>query len=168
MKSNKGFTLIETLVAISIFTVSIVAMVSLTAQGVSQTTYAKNKLTASMLAQEGVEMVRNIRDTEVLSNTTGWDDFKSKVVGSCTVACDINSKTLDIADAGTPLDRDNEGYFVPFSGYTPTIFSRNISVNKTNGSDDEVEIISTVSWTQSGTNRSVSVSEHLFNWFIAP
>jgi prepilin-type N-terminal cleavage/methylation domain-containing protein len=169
MKSNKGFTLIETLVAISIFTVSIVAMVSLTAQGVSQTTYAKNKLTASMLAQEGVEMMRNIRDNTMLdpnAATGGWENFINKIFPKCTngAGCDINPLDLNVLPVGWGhLYRDVDGYFTPNTGGDATIFDRKIDVIVKGSS--EIEIVSNVKWLQNGTTRSVSVTEHLFDWF---
>ncbi len=82
-KYNRGFTLVETLVALSIFAVSITAMIVVVGRGVGATTYSKNKLAASFLSQEGIELVRYIRDTEVLTYPTleaGWDNFNTLFV----------------------------------------------------------------------------------------
>ena len=82
---SRGFTLVETLVAISIFSMSIVAIMSVLGNGVSDTNYAKQKMIASYLAQEGIEYIRNMRDTYVLyTDTTGndWDAFKN-VISEC-------------------------------------------------------------------------------------
>ena len=62
-QKNKAFTLIETLVAISIFTMSILGLLSVLASGISNTNYAKQKVAATYLAQEGIEYVRNLRDS---------------------------------------------------------------------------------------------------------
>src|SRR3990170_1749725 len=73
---SRGFTLIETLVALVIFTTSITVLISVTGSGVANTNYAKNKFIASYLAQEGVEMVRNIRDNAWLDPAGGgWSKF---------------------------------------------------------------------------------------------
>jgi len=75
-KLVSGFTLVETLVAIAIFTVSILAVMAVLANSISDTNYAKKKITAAYLAQEGIEYVRKMRDTFVLTNNqTGWADF---------------------------------------------------------------------------------------------
>ena len=50
-QKNRAFTLVETLIALSIFSVSIIAMMSILGGGIANTNYAKNKMTASYLAQ---------------------------------------------------------------------------------------------------------------------
>lgn len=78
INSKRGFTLVETLVSLFIFSLSITAIIVVTGKGVADTTIAKNKITAVALAQEGIEIVRNIRDTYSLSEANpgeGWADF---------------------------------------------------------------------------------------------
>jgi type II secretory pathway pseudopilin PulG len=131
----RGFTLVEALVAIAIFTTSILALTSVLTSGISDTTYTKKKMAATYLAQEGIECARNRRDTYVLypDATHDWTHFVD------------NFNTIV---AGCPaIDSD---------------FSRTIEL--TSISADEVEIVSTVSWTQGSGSQSVAFSEHLFNW----
>jgi Tfp pilus assembly protein PilV len=84
-KKISGFTLIETLVAISIFTMSVLAVMAVLANGISYTTYAKTKMTATYLAQEGIEYMRNLRDDYVLYTaypgytSLGWDAFLTEI-----------------------------------------------------------------------------------------
>ncbi len=70
MQSHKtktnGFTLIETLVAISIFVASVTALLVVTGNGIKNVNSAQNKLTATYLAQEGAELVRAARDSYFL------------------------------------------------------------------------------------------------------
>ena len=88
-QKNKGFTLVETLVAIAIFTMSVVAMMVILGDSLSNLTYAKRKLTATYLAQEGVEYIRNLRDTYVLYLDPGqqtndaWGLFQANVISNC-------------------------------------------------------------------------------------
>ena len=70
-KFTTGFTLVETLVALSIFTMSILGLMSVLSQGMSDTTYVKRKNIATYLAQEGIEYIRNIRYTYVRYYASG-------------------------------------------------------------------------------------------------
>ena len=87
-EKDRGFTLVETLVATSILSVAILSMLVVLSKNITNTNYAKRKIIASYLAQEGVEYLRNMRDTYVLYNATssqvGWDAFKTNLtdVGS--------------------------------------------------------------------------------------
>ena len=83
-KYNKkdGFTLVETLVALFIFSVSVITTMSVVSGGIANTNYAKNKVISEYLAQEGIEYVKNLRDSSVLYTTdtqTGWNDFIKKL-----------------------------------------------------------------------------------------
>mgnify|MGYP001602764795 FL=1 len=132
---RRGFTLVETLIAISIFSVSIIAMMSILGGGIANTNYAKNKMTASYLAQEGIEYVRNMRDNAVLYTGSGnWTSFRN---------------TPNII---YPVSTD-------FSGFT-----REVWLDKSGLGPDEVKIFSTVSWTQGSGPFSITFSENLFNW----
>ena len=53
----------EAIVAIFVITTGIVGVLSLVTQTISSATFSKDKLIAAYLAQEGIEIVRNIRDT---------------------------------------------------------------------------------------------------------
>ena len=105
----KGFTLIETLVALSIFTTSVLAMVLILASSLEDTNYSKNKIIASYLAQEGIEYVRNMRDTYVLyeganPETPGWNAFVGKV-SNCIggASCYFKPESIDYDDTSQPI-----------------------------------------------------------------
>jgi prepilin-type N-terminal cleavage/methylation domain-containing protein len=79
LKNNTGFTLVETLVAIAIFSISILGILSVLASSITDVTYAKEKTIAGYLAQEGIEYMRNIRDNDVLypANGSSWTAFST-------------------------------------------------------------------------------------------
>jgi Tfp pilus assembly protein PilV len=133
-QKNMGFTLVETLVSISIFSMAILGLLSILASGITNTTYAKQKMAADYLAQEGIECIRNTRDNYVLyqDSTHDWSKF---------VALNVNNITCPSVDAS----------FVRVLGKT--------SVNL-----DEVKISSNVSWKQGSANYNITFSEDLFNW----
>jgi len=166
-----GFTLVETLVAISIFSMSILGLLSVLASSISNTIYAKQKLTADYLAQEGVEYIRNMRDTSVLYSATGqigWDSFKTKLA-SCVSGneCGFVKPTVPFnvspcaALNQCKLYINNGGYDTVSSG-TDSGFVRKVWMTTINA--DEVRIFSKVSWTQGSGNYNITFSEDLFNW----
>ena len=69
----KGFTLIEIVVAIFLLTVGTMGAFSLIQQTIAFTSIASAQLAATYLAQEGIETIRNIRDSNFLANST-WDN----------------------------------------------------------------------------------------------
>ena len=182
-QKNKAFTLVETLVAISIFTTSIVVLMVLLGQGIANTNYAKNKMIAAYLAQEGIEYLRNLQDTYALyssSPAVGWTDFNNQLTAaSCQGAngCYFDDSDISFADLTVPIE-DIDFYACgancPALKYDITTgkygyvagadsgFRRKIRVEQTTAS--ETKVYSTVFWTQgSGTYSSV-FSESLFNW----
>ncbi len=177
-QKNKGFTLVETLVAISIFTVSILALFSILARGISDTNYAKRKIVAAYLAQEGVESIRNMRDTYVLYTDTtqnDWGKFQAKLA-PCNLGneCGFNNGVLSTdpsfifkcssSSNGCNLYLNNGSYNTNSigsdSGYVRKIWMLPIG----NGNTNEVRIFSQVSWAQNSGNYNIVFSEDLFNW----
>lgn len=72
---NQGFTLVETLIAILILSMTIGALMTLAANGFFSVRYARNDIVASSLLQESLEAVRNNRDTWIQQGKT-WEDWK--------------------------------------------------------------------------------------------
>lgn len=186
---NHGFTLVEVLIAISIFTFSILAMLATLSHGITDTNYAKDRVIATYLAQEGIEFTRNVRDDNILYPTTtaNWTNFVSEVTLNC-----INSGSAALAGCGmddghsgigdgirflpcaTTADQNCEVYLDPTTNkYGPVNqvneandsgFSRVISARLDAGGD-RMTITSTVYWMQQSGQQSISFSEDLFNWY---
>lgn len=181
-KNERGFTLIETLVALSIFSISILGIMAVLSSGLTNTMEARKKMTATFLAQEGIEYMRNMRDTYVLYSTTandGWSDFNTKMFTYCGPGkeCFFNDENLDFTNPSMPInyiflktcptdgcpnlkyDSSTGKYNSAGSGDQETIFVRSLHTEKI--IDGETKITSTVSW---GDGKKVSLSESLFNW----
>ncbi|MFA7285531.1 MAG: hypothetical protein WC011_01635 [Candidatus Paceibacterota bacterium] len=191
-KLNTAFTLVETLVAISIFTGAILSLLSFSGGSVGDTNYSKNKLVATFLAQEGLEYMKNIRDTHVLFESDGWTAFRLKVAPCETGnGCYFDPNTVNYTSSAQPmkfititecpagvcpkLRYDNsENIAITRYNYNPssteTNFIRKIEVrNLTNaantiGENKEIIVVSTVYWTKGTQNYNVSFSNYLKNW----
>lgn len=68
---QKSFTLLETIVAIYVLLTGIVGVMSLSQQNLQAASVFRSQLIAANLAQEGMEMVRNQRDYNVLQCENG-------------------------------------------------------------------------------------------------
>lgn len=186
-KLVSGFTLMETLVAISIFTMSILGLLSILSQGISNTGYAKQKIIAGYLAQEGIEYIRNMRDTYVLYDTVdannGWNLFNTKLVSaSCNTlnGCYFDDGNTDYTNHSqsiwiSKLSINACGSSCPTLLYNATTGKYNYDISGTNSGfsrmisvtpipPDEMKISSTVSWKQGSGTYNITFSESLFNW----
>ncbi len=61
-----GFTMIETIIAFAVMTAAIIGPVALVAFSFSRVQSSQNKLIATNLGQEGIELVRAIRENNVI------------------------------------------------------------------------------------------------------
>lgn len=170
-----GFTLIETIVAIFLITVGIVGAFTLITYTVSSTTFSTQKLIASYLAQEGIEIVRNIRDTNWLEDgATLWN---AGLTTTCSGTCDETTGNGCIADytystirppslpqyTGQVLNIDNNGYYSysTIPPFTLTKFKRKIVITS---AGDILAVCVRVEWEEKGKTYSVSAQENLYNW----
>ena len=182
--SRGGYTLVEVLVAVSIFTVSILGLLVTLSQGIADTGYAKKKMTAAYLAQEGIEYIRNMRDTSMVyalsgEPVDGWPAFLS-YIGPCLNAggCDFNPAELVFTELDRPMLAMNirgcgaedcrELFYDAVTGSygyvvgQPSGLTRKISVAIV--SVDEIKVTSTVSWTQGSGKHSIEFSDNLYKW----
>lgn len=173
---DRGFTLIETFVAISILTISVVAPMSLAARSLSISYYVRDELTASYLAQEAIETIRNVRDANTLSGLLSGNiiDFTSGIPSTTgqlfTVdahASVVNAMQLCSGDCSL-IYTDGTFYGYDDGGggtWVPTRFTRTVSAVYVDGAETDLLLTVNVSWKTGGFNtRSVTISEHLYKW----
>ena len=178
-KTKNGFTLVETLVALFIFSISVLTVMLALSRGITGTIYAKNKIIAEYLTQEGIEYFRNMRDTYVLNPTApqnGWAGFYTKVIGSCTGnGCYFNNDDINISknimDMGLStctsglcpnLRYDSNSGKYNYSVGESTTFSRKMIVEELG--PDNIKITSEVTWKSGSKTNTSSLSENLSNW----
>jgi len=157
-----GFTLVETMIAIFILTVSIGGPFSIITKGLRAAFFARDQITASYLAQEAVEYIRNERDENTLSTRVwlfGLDDCRSS--NGCDI--DIQSDTI-IPCPCPPLVYDESSGFYNHDPGTGAAFIRNVRLGDVSGTTDEVTVTVDISWSTGPLTHSFSVKEHIFNW----
>ena len=178
--NSSGFTLIETLVALFIFSVSIISVMSVLSGSSSQIGFIKNRMAAGYLSQEGIEYLRNMRDTFSVDTTNGWTNFYKKLVdASCepNAGCyfDNDENNFDPTNpiASIPIINCNgscpnfkynsqSGKYSYNSSDDSTPLSRKIIIKAID--DNNLIITSEVTWNKGDQIGKVSLSENLSNW----
>ncbi len=156
-KKEAGFTLVETIVATGVIVVALVSSLALINSSLVSASNFSDRLIASNLEAEGIEVVRNIRDNNWLQNLS-WNNGLSD--GDYNVA--YNSLSLTpFSDTPLKLNSSNGIYDYSVSG-DQTIFKRRISIS--NLSSYEIKVVSTVSWQRRSRSYSITVEDHLFSW----
>jgi prepilin-type N-terminal cleavage/methylation domain-containing protein len=112
--NKKGFTLIETLVAISILMISITGPMVFAAQGLQASMYARDQITAFYLAQDAVETVRNIRDNYALWLQGGipTDHWIGEAIREECVNYAVDDNKVCEVDSTVNFEWDWDGGFV--------------------------------------------------------
>jgi type II secretory pathway pseudopilin PulG len=82
-KYNGGFTLIEALIAISILMIAIASPMVISQKGLTDAVLSRDEATASFLAQDGIEAVKNVRDTTALSAESGSPTYWLSNLNAC-------------------------------------------------------------------------------------
>jgi len=156
---SKAFTLIETLVAITILTIGIMACYAAITKVVSLTYLNSFRFTASRLAQEGMELVSNTRDTNWLNQGVDWDDGLT----SCATGCEIDYNDSNFSSyQNRYLQIDSDGFYNYGDGDNSR-FKRKITI--TDIPPDEIKVIVQITWSELGSSLgTLEAEEHLYNW----
>jgi|SRR3989344_4144715 len=196
---SEGFTLLETIVALAVILAAAVGPVSLITSGIADFAPSKNKLTANNLAQEGIELVRAVRENnlvcDILNGPTAWpwnedpeapDPPSGNQFTNITVGISVD-RTLNLTCGGAPgisivvpllsascaskLRFDPATGIYGYSGSQETFFSRCVQIKVPPDSPDggipagdQMDVISTVEWTERSFTKSVTLRERLYNW----
>lgn len=186
---RSGFTLIEAMIAVTILTLSIAGPLFTANRAIVAAFTARDQLTASYLAQEGIEYVRAMRDNEFLLayqagganiSVAAWANFLTGGSSSSITQCRATTCSLDPARAMgtgsgfslqscsgaacTPLYLANGIYTQQseIAGAVRTPFTRTIQAITASANDER--IVSTVSWSFHDIPYSVTVTDHLTPW----
>jgi len=183
IQNNKGFTLIELSISIFVLAIAIIGAYNAFTTMDILTSNSTNRFVAVYLAQEGIEIIRNIRDTNWIEEED-WDNGLTE----CQDGCEADYKTF--GDTSTPLypwsgegnnlwtNDTSYAYFYP-SDYTncvETQFKRKITITplSINGIYDVLKVRVEVFWEEKDNifnlelndfENSITVEEYLYNWY---
>lgn len=193
-QKESGFSLVETLVAISILLIVIVGPMTISMRTAKSSSFASEQVQAFFLAQEGLEMAQKSRDDLLLRNfllpasanytLNPWSQFTntSGNFANCfsssgcsfqwsTIPGQLSTPPISCATVANCLlyrDNNGRGWFTHTAvGNTPTIFTRRIYFS---GSGAGIQVRSAVTWRTGSlvAEQRVEVDTYLYNIYDTP
>ncbi|MBP9757778.1 MAG: prepilin-type N-terminal cleavage/methylation domain-containing protein [Candidatus Pacebacteria bacterium] len=180
---KRGFTLIETLVAVSLMVIAIVAPMSLVAQSLATAYYARDQVAAYSLAQEAIEAVRAVRDGNILSNATAGTskDLLDTIPIGQNFTVDARVTTGGLQPCGGTCDLlkvdplgelyGHDATWTTFTKFRRTVYAQyagpaSINLDPISGKGkDEIRVTVTVTWeTASGRTRMFKMYSNMYRW----
>lgn len=177
-----GFTLIEVIAAIGIISIGFVGSLVLLSKASSQATAIKDKVVAAHLAAEGVEVIRNLRDSNWLEGVPWLNQIVPANKKQFYAVVDYSSQDITVTQNEEDLTGTNEkkqclnwdGNFykhaIALDDYACTTSFRRLITLAEKEEDISgqkvfyLEIKSIVKWKEKGVDRELKVIDHLYDW----
>jgi hypothetical protein len=156
--------LVEALVAMGILVVAVFAVYSLLTRSTSLNRVVSQQYVATYLASEGLELVKNITDSNLMRCGLAWNYGATD--GTYEVAYD--DMTLFRSASGNKLRIDPQSGFYQYAVGSSTPYSRTVII-ETIAADKEIRATSVVEWRgRGGVESEVRLEDHFFKWRPAP
>lgn len=165
-RRQAGFSLVEIVVVLFIISLGLVGILSLIIQNIQSQSYNKSQLVANQLAQEGIELIRRVRDV----NWRNGQPYNLNLAEGIYVMDYDDLLPVGAAAAPGQMSRlffDDNGFYYHQSGASETPvpetgFSRLITIQPLVGSAFIVR--SRVSWEERGRNFRYELETILYDW----
>ncbi len=165
--NNKdGYLLVELIVAISLLTVGFLGFLGLISRSISLNSVISDQFVANYLASEGIEVVKNLIDANVIQKRPWNDGFGNE---KCY---EVDYKTMNISEATETNCPSNSVNSIRFDSSTgvysyavgnPVKFYRTVHITPV--SNDEIKVNSVVKWVGRGSIKNeINLEDHFFNW----
>ena len=180
---TKGFTIIETLVAIAVIMLAIVGPLTIANKGLVAAISARDQVTANYLAQDALEYLKNIRDNNLLAavdwmrgiNESGMCEYSSSVPAN-SKSCFIETATVGnlpevcpgaVSDCGHLYYNESTKSYTHAhpAGTVATPFTRyyQVDMKNTSGTDyDDARVEVVVTWKTGTVVNKLSVKNNFF------
>ncbi len=135
--AQSGFSIMETMIASFVLIVGIVAVLELFAPIIINSGQTRDRIVATALSQEGVELVKNLRDNNMVKS--GVDAF----TGLGTAVRCIDKDSINMESCSSDGRLSILGQWMVHSGSIGTNFKRKIRLNQ---SGDNLIITSYTIW----------------------
>lgn len=176
-KNNAGQVIIETIVALSIVVIGLLAVFALTSSSIGLNRVAADRYVAVNLANEGIELVKNLIDKNITDVANpAWNNL-SGFQGNGDYEIDYDDGSLKKLDGDARfLSFGNSRYYYCDSDCEAnkkleTTFSRKIIITKIETGTDEygakeydhVKVVSRVDWTSRKSKFDFEVQDDFYN-----
>lgn len=143
-----------------IIMVGLTSVLSLANMSLKGTSTSKMRLIATGLAQEGVEIIRYMRETQ-----SDWDTWYSEVEvisGDYRIQYDNSDLSDLVVFSDTFLKLDSATGLYQYDSGDDTIFKRKVSL--TSVSAVQVNVVVEIIWQLKDNDYSLAVESRLWNW----
>jgi len=145
-KQYKGQGLIEAIISLALLVGGIIGALTLATITIRAGTESRERIQAALLAQEGIEIVKNNRDTNWIKKAQGenvnWDNDLLNTDNFSNVG------SLEGGNCGPEFEK----------------FTRNIKIEGDPNNNDKKKITCTVSWADASGSYNVTVIDYITNW----
>jgi len=154
-KNKKGFSIAEVMISSFVLVVGLTAIISLLIENIKQSVDIRSSIISSQLAQEGVELVRNIRDNNLVNEDAFLNNLPDSDEDDCIIDAIYGLNKGNGPEAcgsyDTKLYMNNSlGFYghsgSAFSGFRRKIIFSDFEDSSGDGNVDNFSIASMVVW----------------------
>ncbi len=163
--ASSGFTIIETLVAITVLMIAIAGPLVVATKGLAAAQTSKNQMIATYLAQETMEIAKNTKDNNIASGAA-WDEL----LNECSESSPCDMSPFDDYILCPESQYQGQGcriYFTPEFGYVnsatgdSTPFYRKFYIEPIGSSEISVNVM--VNWREGALPYQVHITNQMLN-----
>ncbi len=159
-KPKPAFTLVEVVAVLFVIAVGLIGVLSLIVQNIQSQNINKNSISAYQLAQEGLELIRNVRDDNWRAGEA-WN--RNLNPGFYFMDYRNNFPLPQTSPEDVILYQDIEGFFIHEPGEARTVFQRTIEIQNINSYS--IRVFSRVSWTDRDRTFNYELETLLYDWY---
>jgi len=164
IRDRRGNLLVESIVSVSITIIGFLGILGLLSRSLGANKDAGQKLVATYLAAEGIEVVKGMID-KGFADGLPWNNCCTN--GQWEVSYDSTTLTPAPVSPTPILFEESDGTYNYVSG-SESLFSRTIEISEidwnTDGKTDELKVVSRVNWLSRDTAQEILLEDHFFDW----
>jgi len=161
---RKGFTLIEFSISLFIVLVGVFGTFTVIQRVSHYSSLNSSKIQAAYLAEEGIEIIRNIRDSNYVRGVDWLEGFPP--AGGTSTSLDAGSRRFpDPNCAGKEFlvlnSKSAPYYYTCTADHSKERFQRVILV----APENPLIVYSTVTWEEKGVSQELFIQENFYDWY---